>query len=102
MGESLEVADLRHCTLHLEQLGLKHSLLLFAAPFWQKSKKDTWRQQYLKLLGEDLQMLICQRLTCSKNIHSLLSSSQQSLGWMLSIEAAGASSGSKETNVKCS
>jgi len=102
VGESLKAAELRYCTLHWEQLKLRHSLLLAATWFWQKSKKDTWRQQYLKLLEEDLQMLICQSLSCSKNIHCSPVVNKQSLGCMLSTEAAGASRGSKEENFKCS
>lgn len=103
-----KAAELRYHTLYLEQLRLKHSLLLtlLLRHFWQKSKKDTWRQQYLKLLEEGLQMLICQSLTCSKNIHCSPIVNKQSCCCTVSIEAAGASSGSKgderEGNVKCS
>lgn len=101
-------AELSYHTLYLEQLRLKHSLLLTLPDrhFWQKSKKDTWRQQYLKLLEARLQMLICQSLTCSKNIDCSPVVNKQSRCCMVSIEAAGASSGSKgdeqQTNIKCS
>lgn len=60
-----------------------------------KSKKDTWRQPYLKLLEEGLEMLICQNLNCQKNTHCSPVVNKVSCGCMVSIEAAGASSGYK-------
>lgn len=105
-GESF--AELRYHTLYLEQLRLKHSLLLTLPDrhYWQESKKDTWRQQYLKLLEAGLQMLICQSPTCCKNIRCSPVVNKQSHCCMVSIGAAGASGGSEgdeqQMNIKCS